>query len=152
MTDPKEDYVLKWSEFQSSLTSTFDKLRRSEEFVDMTLSVEGKTIKCHKVFNWWISKTLFDNSYQVVLCASSPYFSQLLAGTGPSDFPVIILNDVSFSALSLLVEFIYRGEVNIPREMTNTVTSLAETLGVRGAISQQQVYLFYIKLKIIIKY
>ena len=51
MTDPKEDYVLKWSEFQSSLTSTFDKLRRSEEFVDMTLSVEGKTIKCHKVFD-----------------------------------------------------------------------------------------------------
>ena len=49
MVESKDDYILKWSEFQSSLASTFDKLRRSGEFVDMTLSVEGKTLKCHKV-------------------------------------------------------------------------------------------------------
>ena len=49
MEDAKEDYVLKWSEFQTNLTSTFDQLRRTEDFVDVTLSVGGRSIKCHKV-------------------------------------------------------------------------------------------------------
>ena len=86
---------------------------------------------------------LFENCNQVVLCASSPYFSQLLAGTGPSDFPVIILNDVSFSALSLLVDFIYRGQITIPMEMSSSVTNLAETLGIRGAIASHQVEKYF---------
>ena len=49
MEEAKEDYVLKWSEFQTNLTSTFDQLRRTEDFVDVTLSVGGRSIKCHKV-------------------------------------------------------------------------------------------------------
>lgn len=49
MEEPKEDYCLKWSEFQTNLTNTFDQLRKTEDFVDVTLSVGGKSLKCHKV-------------------------------------------------------------------------------------------------------
>ena len=49
MDEQKDDFCLKWAEFQSNLSFTFDQLRKSEEYVDVTLSVEGKSIKCHKV-------------------------------------------------------------------------------------------------------
>ena len=59
MEEPKENYCLKWSEFQTNLTNTFDQLRKTEDFVDVTLSVGGKSLKCHKVSNKLSQKTEF---------------------------------------------------------------------------------------------
>ena len=49
MEEKSQDYCLKWDQFQSNLALTFDQLRRCEDFVDVTLSVGGNSIKCHKV-------------------------------------------------------------------------------------------------------
>lgn len=49
MDETKEDLCLKWDNFQSNLTDTFNQLRKNEDFVDVTLSVGGQSIKCHKV-------------------------------------------------------------------------------------------------------
>ena len=87
---------------------------------------------------------------QVVLCAASPYFAELLSATGPGDHPVIILNDVSFSVISLIVEFIYTGTINIPSSMVDTVNNVAEVLNITGIVSKNMkqvlsfTYIFYI--------
>ena len=49
MDKPKDYVCLKWTEFQSNLSPILDLLRKSEEYADVTLIVEGKSIKCHKV-------------------------------------------------------------------------------------------------------
>ena len=51
--------------FKASLTNAFKSLLENEDFVDMTLSAGGKTLRAHKV----------------VLSACSSYFKQLLQGT-----------------------------------------------------------------------
>ena len=49
MEESRDELCLKWDNFQSNLTDTFDQLRKSEDFVDVTLTVGGRSIKCHKV-------------------------------------------------------------------------------------------------------
>ena len=49
MEEKAKDFCLKWDQFQANLALTFDQLRRCEDFVDVTLSVGGHSIKCHKV-------------------------------------------------------------------------------------------------------
>jgi hypothetical protein len=49
---------------QASLTNAFKSLLENEDFVDMTLSAGGKTLRAHKV----------------VLSACSSYFKNLLKG------------------------------------------------------------------------
>ena len=61
MEEPKDELCLKWDNFQSILTDTFDQLRQSEDFVDVTLACEGRTIKAHRV----------------VLSACSSYFKHI---------------------------------------------------------------------------
>lgn len=56
MTD--EHYNLKWNNHQPNFISVFQSLLQLEELVDVTLSVEGKHIKAHKI----------------ILSACSPYF------------------------------------------------------------------------------
>ena len=52
------------SHFKASLTNAFKSLLENEDFVDMTLSAGGKTLRAHKV----------------VLSACSSYFKNLLKG------------------------------------------------------------------------
>ena len=62
---PRLPSVLTWPHcFQASLTNAFKSLLENEDFVDVTLSAGGKTLRAHKV----------------VLSACSSYFKQLLRG------------------------------------------------------------------------
>lgn len=117
MEEPKEEMCLKWDNFQSILTNTFDQLRQAEDFVDVTLSVGGRSLKCHKV----------------VLSASSPYFAQLFAGT-QCQHPIVILNDIQFGDLQVVVEYMYRGEISVKQEQLESIMQVAEALGVRGLV------------------
>ena len=56
------------SNAQASLTNAFKSLLENEDFVDVTLSAGGKTLRAHKV----------------VLSACSSYFKQLLRGESTS--------------------------------------------------------------------
>eukprot|EP00092_Neocalanus_flemingeri_P002323 GFUD01002481.1.p1 GENE.GFUD01002481.1~~GFUD01002481.1.p1 ORF type:complete len:605 (-),score=132.40 GFUD01002481.1:649-2463(-) len=117
MEEPRDELCLKWDNFQSNLTDTFDQLRKTEDFVDVTLTVGGRSIKCHKV----------------VLSASSPYFAQLFSGT-PGQHPIVILNDIQFNDLKMVVEYMYRGEISVKQEQLESIMQVAEALGVRGLV------------------
>ena len=44
-----EQFSLKWNNYQISLTAAFKHILEEEDFVDVTLSAEGQSLKAHKV-------------------------------------------------------------------------------------------------------
>lgn len=44
-----EHFCLKWNNFQTNIVSALCTLKCDEDFVDVTLSCEGRSIKAHKV-------------------------------------------------------------------------------------------------------
>uniref|UniRef100_A0A182UAQ7 BTB domain-containing protein n=1 Tax=Anopheles melas TaxID=34690 RepID=A0A182UAQ7_9DIPT len=108
-----QHFCLRWNNYQSSITSAFENLRDDEDFVDVTLACDGRSLKAHRV----------------VLSACSTYFRELLKST-PCKHPVIVLQDVAFTDLHALVEFIYHGEVNVHQRSLSSFLKTAEILRV----------------------
>ena len=74
----------------------FSRLLDNEQFTDVLLATEGKTIRCHKV----------------VLSACSSYFENLFM-TYDEKNQIVILKDTTYDDVFCLVEFMYRGEINV---------------------------------------
>lgn len=55
----------------------------------------------------------------------------------PCKHPVIVLQDVAFTDLNALVEFIYHGEVNVHQQSLSSFLKTAEVLRVSGLTQQQ---------------
>lgn len=111
-----EHYCLRWNNHQSNLLGVFSQLLRDESLVDVTLACsEGTTIRAHKV----------------VLSACSSYFQTLFVDH-PSRHPIVILKDVRFAELKTLVEFMYKGEVNVEYCQLQALLKTAESLKVKG--------------------
>ncbi|XP_045482460.1 zinc finger protein 184-like [Harmonia axyridis] len=111
-----EHYCLRWNNHQSNLLGVFSQLLRDESLVDVTLACsEGHSIRAHKV----------------VLSACSSYFQTLFIDH-PSRHPIVILKDVRFSELRTLIEFMYKGEVNVEYCQLSALLKTAESLKVKG--------------------
>uniref|UniRef100_A0A8D8S1X5 Broad-complex core protein isoform 6 n=2 Tax=Cacopsylla melanoneura TaxID=428564 RepID=A0A8D8S1X5_9HEMI len=115
MMSDLQHFCLRWNNYQSSITSAFENLRDDEDFIDVTLACDGKSLKAHRV----------------VLSACSPYFRELLKTT-PCKHPVIVLQDVVWEDLHALVEFIYHGQVNVHQKNLTSFLKTAEVLRVSG--------------------
>lgn len=110
-----QQFCLRWNNYQSNLTSVFDQLLQNEAFVDVTLACDGRSIKAHKM----------------VLSACSPYF-QTLFSTTPCQHPIVIMRDVNWFELKSIVDFMYKGEINVSQEQIGPLLRIAEMLKVRG--------------------
>ncbi|XP_046663271.1 longitudinals lacking protein-like isoform X5 [Homalodisca vitripennis] len=110
-----QQFCLRWNNHQSTLISVFDHLLESGTLVDCTLAAEGQFLKAHKV----------------VLSACSPYLEALLS-QHYEKHPIIILKDVSFHELKAMLDYMYRGEVNISQEQLGTFLKAAESLQIKG--------------------
>ncbi|XP_054269851.1 zinc finger and BTB domain-containing protein 7B-like isoform X1 [Macrosteles quadrilineatus] len=111
-----EHYCLRWNNHQNNLLGVFSQLLQDESLVDVTLAcAEGHSIRAHKV----------------VLSACSSYFQSLFVDH-PGRHPIVILKDVCFSELRTLVEFMYRGEVNVEYCRLSALLKTAESLKVKG--------------------
>lgn len=111
-----EHYCLRWNNHQSNLLGVFSQLLQDESLVDVTLAcAEGHSIRAHKV----------------VLSACSSYFQTLFVDH-PNRHPIVILKDVCFAELRTLVEFMYKGEVNVEYCQLSALLKTAESLKVKG--------------------
>lgn len=81
----------------------------------MTLACDGHSIKAHKM----------------VLSACSPYFKQLFVDN-PCQHPIVILKDVNWPELKSMVEFMYKGEINVSQDQIGPLLKVAESLKIRG--------------------
>ncbi|XP_018016102.1 protein bric-a-brac 2 isoform X3 [Hyalella azteca] len=112
-----EHFCLRWNNYQTNMTTVFDQLLQEEVFVDVTLSCEGGTqLRAHKV----------------VLAACSPYFQAVLQHN-PCKHPIIIMpREVVFTDLRAIIEFVYRGEIDVAQEQIHSLLQAAETLKIKG--------------------
>ncbi|CAG9764340.1 unnamed protein product [Ceutorhynchus assimilis] len=97
------------------MSSGLNALLENEDLVDVTLAVEGKFFKAH----------------QMVLSVCSPYFKELFK-TNPCQHPIVFLKDVSYVAISDLLQFMYQGEVQVSQDNLTTFIKTAEALQIKG--------------------
>lgn len=91
-------------------------LLAGQRFVDVTLACDGHQVHCHRL----------------VLAACSTYFESLL-NDNPCKHPIIILpKDVRLWEIQALVDFMYKGQVNVSQAGLPQLLKCAETLQIRG--------------------
>lgn len=110
-----QQYSLKWTNYTNHITNAFDSLRSKEDFCDVTLCVEGRKIRAHKV----------------LLSACSTYFKEIFK-ENPCQHPVIIFKNVKYDDLLSIVVYMYQGEVNIEQDALPTFLHTAEMLSIQG--------------------
>jgi len=113
----EQQFCLKWNNHRSTILSVFDTLLEEESLVDVTLSTEGQFLRAHRI----------------VLSACSPYFRAIFRSSYMNNKePLIVLKDVDFENLKALVEYMYKGEANVPQHMLSSFIRTAENLQIRG--------------------
>uniref|UniRef100_A0A6P7F7L3 Protein tramtrack, alpha isoform-like isoform X1 n=1 Tax=Diabrotica virgifera virgifera TaxID=50390 RepID=A0A6P7F7L3_DIAVI len=110
-----QQYCLRWRYHHSNLQTMFSQLLEREAFCDVTLACEGRTIKAHKI----------------VLSACSTYFETILSQYEEKD-PILIMKDVKYIDIKCLVEFMYKGEINVEHCHLATLLKTAEELKIKG--------------------
>lgn len=111
-----QHYCLRWNNYQSNMTSVFHHLLRTQAFVDVTLACNDQSLKAHKV----------------VLSACSSYFQKLLL-ENPCKHPTIIMpQDVCFTDLKFIIEFVYKGEIDVSQAQLQSVLKTADQLKIKG--------------------
>ncbi|XP_037923492.1 longitudinals lacking protein, isoforms H/M/V isoform X2 [Hermetia illucens] len=109
-------FSLRWNNYQSTMTTVFQQLREDQSFVDVTLSCEHGSIKAHKV----------------VLSACSTYFQKLLL-ENPCKHPTVILpSDIVYADLKTIIDFVYRGEIDVTESELQGLLRTAEQLKIKG--------------------
>jgi len=113
--DDNEHFCLRWNDFQSNISATFQSMREEKDFFDVTLACEDRQVQAHKV----------------ILSACSPFFRSVLR-RNPHQHPLLFLKGVRYSDISSILTFMYHGEVNVTQEDLNMFLSVAEELQIKG--------------------
>ncbi|CAG0879848.1 unnamed protein product [Cyprideis torosa] len=116
MMAPSDNYNLRWSSHFEETFGCFEALRLNQNFVDVILACGGSHLSAHRL----------------VLSACSSYFEKLLREVDHINYPVLIFEDTSVELLTFALNFMYRGEVEVPSAKLPEFIRLAETLEIRG--------------------
>ncbi|XP_073813744.1 sex determination protein fruitless isoform X6 [Musca autumnalis] len=110
-----QQFCLRWNNHPTNLTGVLTSLLQREALCDVTLACEGETVKAH----------------QAILSACSPYFETIFL-QNHHPHPIIYLKDVRYSEIRSLLDFMYKGEVNVGQSSLPMFLKTAESLQVRG--------------------
>ena len=114
-----EKFCLKWNDFQSTVSKSFGILREEKDFFDVTLvSDDERQIPAHKL----------------VLSACSDFFKSILRNNSHSH-PLLYLSGIHSTNLSLILDYIYQGEVQIYQEHLDSFLEVAQKLKIEGLIT-----------------
>ncbi|XP_063898762.1 uncharacterized protein LOC110377829 isoform X1 [Helicoverpa armigera] len=118
MALPPQQFCVRWNSYHTNLQAVFPRLLLTEQFADVTLACESRQLRCHKL----------------VLSACSAYLERLLL-QNPCDHPIVLMRDMRFSEMQALVDFMYKGEVNVTQDELPSLLKSAEALQIRGLCS-----------------
>ncbi|XP_030569227.1 protein tramtrack, alpha isoform [Drosophila novamexicana] len=111
-----QQYCLRWKYHHSNLQTMFSQLLDRGCFCDVTLACEGQLIRAHRV----------------VLCACSTFFDSVLSNYASERDPIIIMKDVTFAEVKCLIEFMYKGEINVEHASLPSLLKTADDLKIKG--------------------
>ena len=124
-----EELSLQWKNFESSLTKSISEMRDDSNFFDVEIACfdnksEIKNIPAHKV----------------VLSACSPVFKKLLhvIDNGDSKNTLLFLKGISYHDICSILDFMYRGQTNVPHNRLDAFLAAATELKVRGLTQENQ--------------
>ena len=109
-----EGLTLSWKSHGKNLASQIQQMRDEKSFTDVTLICDGQTCEAHKM----------------VLSAFSPYFKAQLE-ENPDKHSIIILEDIPFQYLTAILDFMYKGEVNVAQNDIENVRELMKCFQLR---------------------
>lgn len=116
-----QQYCLRWNNHRSNLLTVFEELLQNSAFTDVTIAIDsGTTIRCHKI----------------VLAACSTYFQNLFHELPSQQHPIIVLKDVKYSEMKAIMEYMYRGEVNVAQSELPDLLKIAQMLKVKGLVEE----------------
>ena len=114
-----EKFNLTWNDFQSNITKSFRSLREETSLFDVTLiSSDNKPVAAHKV----------------VLSACSEFFKTIFQRNVSTNMS-LYLNCATSKEISLVLDYIYQGEVQLYQEELNGFLDIAEKLKLDGLLS-----------------
>ena len=113
-----EKFCLKWNDFHSNVSHSFEMFRNEEYLHDVTLvSDDHKQVSAHKL----------------VLSACSEYFKDIFKNNNkPNAHPLLCLNGVSENDLKNIMDYIYNGEVQIFQDDLDRFLNVAQRLQLEG--------------------
>ena len=116
-----EKYCLKWNDFHSSITSSYQNIRNGESFCDVTLVSEDEvTLKAHKL----------------VLSSSSSFFKHILLNN-PHQHPLLYLSGINSIDLNFILDYIYQGEIQLFQEQLDNFLNAAQILKIEGLVAKE---------------
>lgn len=139
-----DEFALCWNNFTDNFTSGFSSLLFRGDLCDVTLGnfyvfltvLELNSFKKSQIFLAVAGKLL--KAHRVVLSICSPYFQEMFISMPQNQHPVLILNDMSATLVSNLLEFMYQGSVNVKQDELQAFMKLAETLQIKGLTTSTQ--------------
>merc|ERR1712129_103422 len=116
VTMASTDYQINWRNFQPWACESIRNLFEDQNFTDVTLiSDDLQELRAHKV----------------ILSSCSPFFEKVLKSNSNPQ-PLLYLKGINFDTLSLILRFVYEGEVNVPHDVVNTFMMTANEIKIKG--------------------
>ena len=123
--EQEETILLHWSDFQKSAATSFQNVRSSLKYCDITLACDD-------------DDTLIE-AHKVILASGSAFFQHIL-DRSPGDHlhPLLFLAGVGRRHLEAILDFLYSGQARLPQGDLIEFLKTAQTLGIRGLQKPEQ--------------
>ncbi|XP_078040118.1 uncharacterized protein LOC144471690 isoform X2 [Augochlora pura] len=108
-------FNLTWNNHLANLSGLFEGLYKSGSLTDTTLACQGGMLRAHRL----------------VLAACSPYFERVFK-EHYGEQPILILKGVAVEEMECLLDFMYRGSIDVAEEHLPSLIKTATDLEVRG--------------------
>ena len=112
-----ENFKLKWNDHHSIFFSTAEELCMEDNLTDITLSCGKQEFSAHKL----------------VLSSCSEYFKNILK-VNKHSHPLLCLEGISSADLNCILDYIYKGEVQIFQEELDRFLTIAQRLKLEGLL------------------
>lgn len=109
-------YNLRWGDYLPNMLNVFEQLLRKEEYTDVTLWLDSgqMVVKCHKI----------------ILAACSTFFEDIFSSMKTKGHANVVLTDIKYADVKPILEFIYKGEINVTQEELQGILKTANFLKV----------------------
>ena len=108
--------TISWKDFQHSTAQSFQNLWNDSHFTDVTLATaDNRQINAHKV----------------ILSSCSTVFHNILA-SNPHQKPIIFFNDIDYTKLHLLLQYMYLGQCTVQQEDLEAFLAAGDSLRITG--------------------
>jgi len=133
--EPQQQFCLKWNSFSNNLVTAFDNLFKSESLTDVSLFCEGKCLfyNVYYIFNLLLYIILLGKTFKahkLILAACSKHFQEIFEATPLGSSLIVILDGTSSTNMASLLEFMYRGEVQVSQDRLSSFLKTADNLQV----------------------